>query len=73
MLHLQHSSPATVEQHHPPPSLRPQAGVHEIELVNTGSGLGFGLVEFKGKGVAVKTIVKGGAAATVRIAFIACS
>ncbi|XP_072032397.1 uncharacterized protein [Amphiura filiformis] len=54
-------SPATVDQH--PTSLRTQADVHRIELVNTGSGLGFGLVEFKGRGVAVKTIVKGGAAA----------
>ena len=55
--------PSPVDQ---PSHVRTQDDVHEIELTNTGSGFGIGLVEFKGKGVAVKTIVKGGAAAVVR-------
>ncbi|KAK6320584.1 hypothetical protein J4Q44_G00096910 [Coregonus suidteri] len=58
--------PATITQHihNPPPSL-PPGPVHkeqwghmeEIELVNDGSGLGFGIVGGKTTGVVVRTLV----------------
>ena len=44
--------------------------IETIELVNSGSGLGFGIIGGKATGVIVKTILPGGAADLVSIFFL---
>lgn len=69
--------PLLTEQQHPAAPVKQQsiqmvistewAQIEAVELINDGSGLGFGIVGGKSTGVIIKTVLPGGAAALVRI------
>jgi len=46
--------------------------VEVIDLINDGSGLGFGIIGAKGIGVIIKTIIAGGVSARVGVVLFCC-